>query len=99
MSYQLPQASRLGLFHVTTRFMAKPRELQPDDRVRVYGMAELTHVNGGGMQIRRPFRMATVLRKDEQHGRGQSRIRYDIGGEDVVAHGRLEYVDEQDDVA
>ena len=76
------------------------REFQDDDRVRVYGMPELTHVNGGGMQSRRSYRMAKIIRRDEQHGRGQWRILYDDMRQDVVAEARLEHdPDAEDDAA
>lgn len=73
------------------------REFQETDRVRVYGMPELVHVNGGGMQTRRPFKVATILRKDEQHGRGQWRVQYDDLRQDVVAQARLELHEDGDD--
>ncbi len=75
------------------------REFQEGDKVRVYGAAALTHVNGGGMRLQREFRNATVMRRDEQHGRGQWRVLYDGGLPDVVAEARLELDADQEDAA
>lgn len=75
--------------------MPQQREYQEGDIVRVYGAREMTHVNGGGMRMQRGFKLATFLRRDEQYGRNQCRVRYhDTSREDVVAQARLELVDQ-----
>lgn len=82
--------------------MSGKHEFQPDEAVRVYGMPELTHANGGnhGMQVRRPFRTAKIMRRDEQHGRGQWRVLYsDTLRQDVVSESRLEPDPDAEDAA
>lgn len=68
----------------------------------VLGSPDLVHVDrhhGMGMQPSR--RQAVILRRDEQHGRGQWRVQYQDGRQDVVAEGRLELDPDaiQEDVA